>query len=195
MNMESYEEYKEVRQKIKALLAEKEEWLSEHWLEAHEDLVRDQFAEELSSQPDDAVNRLISELDDAHRKLFHYLSGKEIVNLLRSKITDEQIVDVLIDAGETYERKPTSYLSIACFARSDFEADVFIDDHKDLADLVDLLPDDSIFKKDMFTVNIDIGPFYFCVKADTFLKEVEHLINDALAEGYIKELLETGSDA
>lgn len=100
MNMESYEEYKEVRQKIKALLAEKEEWLSEHWLEAHEDLVRDQFAEELSSQPDDAVNRLISELDDAHRKLFHYLSGKEIVNLLRSKITDEQIVDVLIDAGD-----------------------------------------------------------------------------------------------
>jgi hypothetical protein len=46
----------------------------------------------------------------------------------------------------------------------------------------------------MFTVNVDIGPFYFCVKADAFLKEVEHLINNALAEGYIKELLETGSD-
>lgn len=192
--METYEEYKEVRKKIKALLSEKAEWLSERWLEDHEDLVRDQFAEDLFSEADVAVDRLISELDNAHRKLFTHLSGKEIVSLLRSKISDDKTVDILIETGEIYERKPTSYLSISCFAPSDHEADIFIDQHKDLADLVDLLPGDSIFKKDMFTVSVDIRPVYFCVKADHFLEKVKNLLDEALADECVKELLQAGSD-
>lgn len=195
MNVESYEEYKEVKQKIKAHLAQKAEWLSEHWLEAHEDFIRDQFAEDLVLDPENAVDRLVSELNNVHRKLFHYLSGKEIVDLLRSKMSNEQIVDVLVNIGETYETKPPQHLIISSFRHSNWYEEVFADEDSELAELISCLPDDSLMKKEIFTVDVDIGPFYFCVKADTLLKEVGHLINDALAEGYIKELLETGSDA
>lgn len=195
MDMASYEDYKEVRQKIKAHLAKKSDWLSEHWFEAHEDLIRDQLAEELSFEPDDAVNRLVPELDDAHRKLFHYLSGKEIVDLLRSKMSDKQIVDVLINIGDAYETKPTQHLIIFSLRNCPWEEEIFVDEDDDLAGLVALLPDDSMMKKDMLLVNIDVGPFYFCVRADTFLEEIQDVINTALADGYIKELLEASSNA
>lgn len=197
MSTKSYQEYKEVEKKIKAFLMKKADRLYEHWLETHGDIARDRFTDNLVFDPEGAVNRLISELDNAHRKLYCFLSGKEIVNLLRSKMPDEQIVNVLIDIGETHETKLPQYLIVSEFRNHDrdWDEEVFTDDDSDLAHLVSLLPDGSSMKKDTFTVNIDIGPFYFCVKADTFLKEVEHLINDALADGYIKELLETGSDA
>lgn len=191
MNIQTYEEHEEVHQKIKAHLAEKAEWLSENWLEAYEDLVNDQFAEELISEPDVVVDRLVRELDDTNRKLYTYLSGEEIVTLLRSKLTDRQIVETIIYLGSARESKPTSYLTISSWNPRAFEEEIFVEMHKDLANLVKILPDGNEMKVDAFMVDLHVGPFYFCTRADDLLKKLEQFIDDALIDESLQKLLKT----
>lgn len=195
--MHDLEEIQEVRQQIKDHLASKTQWLEDHWFEAHEDLVRDQLIENMYEEPHLVVNQLAWLLDNAHRKLYPFLSGDEIVGFLRAKMTDDQILDELIDLGEAYEGKTRSVdMLLSSWNPSEIDEEVFTDEDDELALLVKLLPDDSLMKKQIFTVNVDVGPFYFCVEADLFLnlKTIGATIDSALADEYMKSLLETGSN-
>lgn len=196
--MNDLEEIQEVRQQIKDHLASKVQWLEDHWFEAHEDLVRDQLIENMHEEPHLVVDRLAWLLDNAHRKLYPFLSGDEIVGFLRAKMTDDQILDELIDLGEAYEGKTRSVdMRLSSWNPNEIDEEVFTDEDDELALLVKLLPDDSLMKKQIFTVNVDVGPFYFCVEADPFLnlKTIGATIDSALADEYMKSLLETGSHA
>ena len=196
--MSDLEDIQEVRQQIKNHLARKAQWLEDHWFEAHEDLVRDQLIENMHEEPHLMVDRMVRELDSVHRKLYPFLSGQEIVDFLRVKMSDDQILDELIHVGEAYENKTRSIdMQLYCWNPRVLEEEVFTDTDDELALLVSLLPDDSMMKKDMHTVDVDVGPFYFCVEVDLFLnlKTIGATIDSALADEYMKTLLETGSDA
>jgi len=195
--MNDFEEIQEVRQQIKKHLASKTQWLEDHWFEAHEDLVRDQLIENMQEHRA-TIDRLPWLLDNVHRKLYTFLSGDEIVDFLRAKMTDDQILDELINIGEACEGKTRSVdMRLDSWNPSEIDEEVFTDEDDELALLVKLLPDDSLMKKQIFTVNINVGPFYFSVEADLFLnlKTIGATIDSALADEYMKTLLETGSDA
>jgi hypothetical protein len=193
--MYDFEEIQDIRRQIGDYLVRRAAWLEDHWFEAHEDLVRDQLIENMQDEPCLVVDRLFRELNDTHRKLYSHLSGEEIVDILKSRATEDQILNALISAGEAYEIKPTSYMILTSWNPREFDEEVFTDEDDELSELVRLLPNDSFMKKNVFTVNVDIGPFYFCVRADSFLESVKHLIDQSLADEYILNLLEINSGA
>lgn len=184
--MEATEQLK-IENKIRQILDDQVKEIEDTWVEAHHDLIAEGFIETISYDTEQKIRVLADELDSKHRKLYAFLSGRDVVDLLKAKMTDDQIASILINACNVATRTKIGDLVMASHPSFPSELEIF--DH-DLDQLVKSLPNDSKFKTDVYTVQVDVPKTYFVVNSDLFLKEVSKIIDDALAEQAINNLIE-----
>lgn len=181
----------DIESKIKDIVERQEEFTAEHWLESHEDLIRDSFIESVTLETDSTMQHLARELNSTYRSLYLNMSGDDIVKALKSKMTELEIVEELVDMCEIRESEPMNFLTVGSWSHRQWDEEIFVEDSLELNELVSLLPDGNPLKKDMFMMRIDIKPVYFSVQADLFLNRVAPTLDAFLLDQQLNDVLKS----
>lgn len=168
--------------------------LDDHWIDNYYDSYLTHLCESAHHDPSDTVEKLVRELDSANRTRYPRLSGEEIVEILTKKLSDDDIVDLLTDQAIIVEdeRVRSTHLEIETARVGEFEYDICIDDHPELAELVAQLPEDheDLHRSDWQVYGHPCSGVSLVIKADTFLDSVSAALDEALLDRSINDLLD-----
>ena len=185
---------KDIERQISRQISQIIDDLDNNWMENYADSYMTHMCESVGIEPSEAVERLEKELNSARRTLYVDLSGKEIVSLLLSKMSEQDIVDALIDNADVVDGNDvrSTYLEIDSTRVGEFEYEIDVDDHPELAELVAQLPEDheDRHRRDWLVYGHPCDYVSLVTKADVFLDSVSSALYEALLEHKINNLLD-----
>jgi len=177
---------KEIEDNIRHVLDDIADQFAQEWPIAMEDLIMDELAERATECPQETLGRLAEDLD--REDLYDDLSGFEVVEALRTKLSDIQIVNFIVELGSISLRDKG--FTISSFRVGEQEHEVLLQDSDELLHLVSLLPEGHELRKSVFTVHATPTEYiYLSVKFHKLTKALKPILDVAIAEKSISDIL------
>jgi hypothetical protein len=185
----------DIVEQIENILSKRVDLLDREFFDHYCDFYNDQLTECALNDASETLRTFARNLETvdryAYKDGYHELSGQDVVDLLLTKMSpDDIVIKMLNHSGVALEDNYPNRLCIESVSVGEFEYEVYAEEISELAGLQELLPNRHRLKHDCITVTgYPCDGVLLLLNFPRFISDVSPTLDAALADKAISNLL------